>query len=332
MSRVAGWYAASAAGLPRGARFRRLTATRCVRAPETACATHLVEKRVVRLHGVPRRARFRCVRPVGSGAGTRNRVTTWPQVLAVRVGCGRRRRVEPPGTSSRLQARHRAGTRRRRVPGDARRGGCVWPRCAAAPPLTPGTAATRAAAGEILRDLGRTFPKHPLFRDADGALASFPPPGPRTALPDQTPPPLLRSPGAGQSLLANVLRACARRHPEVGYCQGMNYVAALCLMVSLECDVERSMRLRTVQRAHAMLAKAEEAHVFALMRQLVQRYGMRELWRPGVYRVPARLRPRCSASLCRAARSRNRRAPAQAARVSVLPPPPPPPSPPRTPL
>ena len=53
--------------------------------------------------------------------------------------------------------------------------------------------------GEIHRDIARTFPLEPLFRE---------------------------SAGVGQNLLANVLKACLAFHDDVGYCQGMNYVAA----------------------------------------------------------------------------------------------------------
>ena len=60
--------------------------------------------------------------------------------------------------------------------------------------------------GCIYRDLTRTFPKHPLFTDPNGA---------------------------GQSMLANVLCALSHRFPEIGYCQGMNYVAGFFLLTSL---------------------------------------------------------------------------------------------------
>lgn len=53
--------------------------------------------------------------------------------------------------------------------------------------------------GEILRDVARTFPLEPLFRD---------------------------SAGAGQNLLANVLKACLTFHDDTGYMQGMNFVVA----------------------------------------------------------------------------------------------------------
>ena len=55
--------------------------------------------------------------------------------------------------------------------------------------------------GEIFRDVGRTFPQRALF----GAG------------------------GAGMLPLSRVLKAASRHHEVVGYCQGMNYVAA-CLL------------------------------------------------------------------------------------------------------
>lgn len=57
--------------------------------------------------------------------------------------------------------------------------------------------------GDIIRDIHRTFPKHVLFRD-------------RNSL--------------GQGQLFNVLRAYSVFNPEVGYCQGMGFIAGLLLM------------------------------------------------------------------------------------------------------
>ena len=54
----------------------------------------------------------------------------------------------------------------------------------------------------ISRDLGRTFPEHPLYA----------------------------APGAGQARLARLLRAYALHDAEVGYCQGMAFPAGLLLM------------------------------------------------------------------------------------------------------
>ncbi|KAG9416610.1 Rab GTPase-activating protein 1 [Aphanomyces cochlioides] len=54
----------------------------------------------------------------------------------------------------------------------------------------------------ILRDIGRTFPKHHLFKD---------------------------STSIGQSALLNVLKAYSVYDPNVGYCQGMGFISALFL-------------------------------------------------------------------------------------------------------
>ncbi|RHY47080.1 hypothetical protein DYB34_011369, partial [Aphanomyces astaci] len=56
--------------------------------------------------------------------------------------------------------------------------------------------------GIILRDLDRTFPSEPLFAT-----------------------------GQGPALLANVLKAVSVHVPDVGYCQGMNFIAAKLLLL-----------------------------------------------------------------------------------------------------
>ncbi|CAM9155733.1 unnamed protein product [Chrysoparadoxa australica] len=60
--------------------------------------------------------------------------------------------------------------------------------------------------GEILRDVSRTYPSHDMFLDPNGQ---------------------------GQNMLANVLRACLVTQPDVGYCQGMNFVSGALLMTAL---------------------------------------------------------------------------------------------------
>eukprot|EP00638_Chattonella_subsalsa_P000176 CAMPEP_0117739670 /NCGR_PEP_ID=MMETSP0947-20121206/3893_1 /TAXON_ID=44440 /ORGANISM="Chattonella subsalsa, Strain CCMP2191" /LENGTH=1013 /DNA_ID=CAMNT_0005555655 /DNA_START=834 /DNA_END=3876 /DNA_ORIENTATION=- len=62
--------------------------------------------------------------------------------------------------------------------------------------------------GEILRDITRTYPSHPLFKDSGV--------------------------GPGQQMLANVLFACTHYHAKVGYCQGMNFVAGALLIAHME--------------------------------------------------------------------------------------------------
>jgi hypothetical protein len=57
----------------------------------------------------------------------------------------------------------------------------------------------------ILQDLHRTYPRHALFVDPQGA---------------------------GRATLFNVLVSYSRLNPTVGYCQGMSYIAAILLMHS----------------------------------------------------------------------------------------------------
>ncbi|CAB1117035.1 unnamed protein product [Ectocarpus sp. CCAP 1310/34] len=83
------------------------------------------------------------------------------------------------------------------------------------------------AEGEISRDVGRTFPRQDLFKSRNGP---------------------------GQNLLANVLKACLKTNPDVGYCQGMNFVAGSLLLACAtrdpavgapcypNCDRRRSVR------------------------------------------------------------------------------------------
>merc|ERR1719158_2088191 len=63
--------------------------------------------------------------------------------------------------------------------------------------------------GEIERDVGRTLPTHPRFQGEAGT--------------------------SGRSELLKILRAVAAAEPVVGYCQGMNFVAAV-LLVNLGND------------------------------------------------------------------------------------------------
>jgi hypothetical protein len=66
---------------------------------------------------------------------------------------------------------------------------------------------TEGNEGEILRDMDRTFPRLTSFADPDDH---------------------------GQRILANVLLACKNYHPSVGYCQGMNCVAAILIMAAFD--------------------------------------------------------------------------------------------------
>ena len=60
----------------------------------------------------------------------------------------------------------------------------------------------KAQIGEIMRDVVRTFPLHPLFQTQ----------------------------GPGEAMLARVLQTVVAMRPDVGYCQGMNFVAGALLL------------------------------------------------------------------------------------------------------
>lgn len=101
-----------------------------------------------------------------------------------------------------------------------------------------------AALEAIDRDIGRTFPHHILFH---GALA------------DST----------GQRQLRRLLRAYAACDAEVGYCQGMAFVAAVVLMVAPEAQA---------YQIFCALMRDGEGDDAALG---VGRHGMRQLYRSG---------------------------------------------------
>lgn len=90
------------------------------------------------------------------------------------------------------------------------------------------------ALSEIRRDLGRTFPAHFLFACSDqgtegGADQVDNSDSTRVWLrvtPESTP---------GLAMLQSVLAAFAVARPDVSYCQGVNYVAAVLLMLSAPC-------------------------------------------------------------------------------------------------
>eukprot|EP00520_Triparma_pacifica_P009557 CAMPEP_0118634052 /NCGR_PEP_ID=MMETSP0785-20121206/1331_1 /TAXON_ID=91992 /ORGANISM="Bolidomonas pacifica, Strain CCMP 1866" /LENGTH=743 /DNA_ID=CAMNT_0006524981 /DNA_START=94 /DNA_END=2326 /DNA_ORIENTATION=- len=70
-----------------------------------------------------------------------------------------------------------------------------------------GALSTSGVEGEIFRDVGRTFPTEPVFERHN----------------------------IGQDMLANILKVIGRLSGEVGYCQGMNYVVGVFVMIGLEC-------------------------------------------------------------------------------------------------
>jgi len=114
--------------------------------------------------------------------------------------------------------------------------GTVWPRLAGSDHLckaAPGRYAellTLPAPMEevIMRDINRTFPTHVFFRELDGM---------------------------GQRALLNVLKAYSVHNPDVGYCQGMGFIAGFLLLYMKEDDA------------------------FWLLSQLTDRYSMEGLYK-----------------------------------------------------
>jgi hypothetical protein len=109
-----------------------------------------------------------------------------------------------------------------------------------------GVHADHAAALEAIdRDIGRTLPHHILFQSVS---------------------PL----STGQQQLRRLLRAYAARDPEVGYCQGMAFAAAVVLMVAPE-----------RQAFHIFCGLMRDGDPSTAAQQLGGRHGMRQLYRSG---------------------------------------------------
>jgi len=116
--------------------------------------------------------------------------------------------------------------------------------------------------GEIFRDVGRTFPRRPLFVASfgeEGAAATGEAGGGGASA--------ASAPGgadsAGDRALARVLKAISKHHGDVGYCQGMNYVAAdlLELHVAAAGDqregVSQSSEIGAFSMMHSLLTTLE---------------------------------------------------------------------------
>ncbi|GBG27237.1 TBC1 domain family member 1 [Hondaea fermentalgiana] len=120
--------------------------------------------------------------------------------------------------------------------------------------------------GEIARDVRRTFPNRALFRVKNGL---------------------------GQRMLFNILIALAVHEPRVGYCQGMNFVVAVMISVSLGCDSRIPDAAEDLALASEGLSpeqqESAENKVFWLMVAFLNRFDMRELWRPGVPQLKLRI-------------------------------------------
>ena len=110
--------------------------------------------------------------------------------------------------------------------------------------------------GQILRDVHRTFSKFALFMDPDGA---------------------------GQALLANVLKRLAHVD-EIDYCQGMNFVVGVLLMVVTGCtELEAELDSTLVREVEAFRARHGDDAVFEQMIALLDapRYRLRGMWSAG---------------------------------------------------
>jgi len=119
--------------------------------------------------------------------------------------------------------------------------------------------------GEIARDVHRTFASRDLFRVKKGL---------------------------GQRMLFNILAALAKHDSKVGYCQGMNFVVGVMLCVALKLvyvkDSKFELDLATVGLSSEEQEDIEN-QVFWLMIAFLNRFDMRELWRPGVPQLKLRI-------------------------------------------
>lgn len=163
-------------------------------------------------------------------------------------------------------------------------------------------------AGEVERDLHRTFPQHPLF-----ALPAAPPPdSPAAPSPTSSPvaAPGLFLPGGhlngaalaaalppdcGPVMLREVLLRFASARPRVAYCQGMNYVAAAALVMTGWCPHavhsggggdDDAPPPALPLRVGAADARRRVGASAALMTALSDGYGLADVWRPGLPRLP----------------------------------------------
>nr|CAD7427136.1 unnamed protein product [Timema monikensis] len=126
----------------------------------------------------------------------------------------------------------------------------------------------------ILIDLGRTFPNHAYFSS-----------------------PL----GPGQLALFNLLKAYSLLDPEVGYCQGLSFIAGVLLLhvTSIQQDknikkVGGCMRIRTVHEcgyayAQMMTLVMSEESAFLMLRHIMFRRGLRKQYLPDMVALQIQL-------------------------------------------
>ena len=108
------------------------------------------------------------------------------------------------------------------------------------------TCRTPGCRGDILRDITRTFPSHPFF-----ALPS--------SLSGKEWNNYLLPKTHGVEMLRHVLLALATARPDIGYCQGMNFVAGVFLLVgSLNSNLKSTTALSDV---HALTSRLLDAAI-----------------------------------------------------------------------
>ncbi|KAK8793266.1 hypothetical protein WA588_006233 [Blastocystis sp. NMH] len=114
--------------------------------------------------------------------------------------------------------------------------------------------------GDILRDINRTFPTHVLFRSSGGM---------------------------GQIMLENVLRSLNEYFPDIGYCQGMNFVVGVVILGITDphgwgFSADASKQESIVQRTMTLSQSQVERRTFALVVNFIQLLGMKGLWSAGI--------------------------------------------------
>lgn len=118
----------------------------------------------------------------------------------------------------------------------------------------------------ILIDLGRTFPNHPYFSA-----------------------PL----GPGQLALFNLLKAYSLLDPQVGYCQGLSFVAGI-LLLHVSCSWLSVASLYVRYLSHNLtglflIFKMSEDQAFLLLRYLMFRRGLRKQYLPDMAALQVQL-------------------------------------------
>ena len=86
--------------------------------------------------------------------------------------------------------------------------------------------------GEIMRDVRRTFPAHPFFHRGS----------------------------RGNRILGRVLRAFATMRPDIGYCQGMNFVVGVLILARLPIQETGGYSTGTALAAHASSESIDYGH------------------------------------------------------------------------